>query len=294
MLINSKRLYEYPLLCEYNDDYHKKEFFIGSVDKMKKASKKLSITVRVDIKDKQILTYVKEGYVKPIAHLYSSATKYRDYIELELGENTLEIENKNVDKVLEISHLLVVTKDIENFTNPNFNADYKNFKFKVEAGSIIAVGKVEKVFIEKDINELTKVKSVINIVRGEFEQGFMQVDFLEEKIRITLSNSDFKIYQTYVNNCQAMLHSMIIVPALIYVLDCLKDEQYYHECEDRKWFRVFSKKYESIMGKKFSKENIEEENSLEMIQKLLEGPLENALTMLENQLDKTGGDSDEN
>jgi len=293
MLINSKRLYEYPLLCEYNDDYSKKEYFIGSVEKMRKASRRSYITIQVKIEDKQILKYIKEGYIAPVVHLYSSATKYRDIKTLPLGESVLEIENKNVDKTLEISYLLVVTKDIENFTNPNFNMDYKNCKFKVETGNIVAVGNVEKVFIEKDINELTKVKSVINIVRGNFEKDFMKVDFLEEKIRITLSKSDFQIYQTYINHCQAMLHSMIIVPALIYVFDCLKDDQYYSDCEDKKWFRVLAKKYVAMTGKEFSKENIEAENSIEVIQKLLEMPLQNALTMLETQLDKTGGNADE-
>jgi len=186
MLINSKRLYEYPLLCEYNDDYSKKEYFIGSVEKMRKASRRSYITIQVKIEDKQILKYIKEGDIAPGGHLYSSASKYRDIKTLPLGESVLEIENKNVDKTLEISYLLVVTKDIENFTNPNFNMDYKNCKFKVETGNIVAVGNVEKVFIEKDINELEE--ELKNNNNEELESRISILKYQLEGIEYRLRN----------------------------------------------------------------------------------------------------------
>ena len=46
---------------------------------------------------------------------------------------------------------------------PDFNDDYAGKKFNIEKGSIIAVGETEDVMIEKDIDDLTTVNSIIKI-----------------------------------------------------------------------------------------------------------------------------------
>ena len=124
----------------------------------------------------------------------------------------------------------------QKYLHSNFNKDYKGKYFNLEKGTILAIGKQENIFIEKDINELTKISSIIVVCKGKEKNEPMTVDYIYKK-----------------------------------------------------WYRVISKKASEVIGKEFTIEYIKNCGSFELLQKIFEIPVTDALEMIKNKWDNEGG-----
>ena len=80
---------------------------------------------------------------------------------------------------------------------------------------------------------------------------------------------------------------MIIVPAIMYVLDSLVDVDI-SEYEDKKWYRVLSKKCSDAIKQDFSIDYVKQRGSLELVQKLFDEPLNDGLMELKKLYEQRG------
>ena len=290
MAVISNMQFTYPILCDYKDDYINVKCIAGTTGEMEKSKKYSTIKTFVEITDEKINQFLKDGTAKIITKIYCNTTKYRNIFEIRSGNDQIVLQNKDINKRVELSTFVVLTKNIENYTNSNFNKDYKGKYFNLEKGTILAIGKQENIFIEKDINELTKISSIIVVCKGKENNGPMTVDYSDEKIRITLSEQEFKTYSEYSKHCIPVVNSMIIIPSIMYVLDEIaKDNQDESDYIYKKWYRVISKKASEVLGKEFTIEYIKNCGSLELLQKIFEIPISDALKMIKNKWDNEGG-----
>ena len=162
-------------------------------------------------------------------------------------------------------------------------------KFNIEKGSIVAIGKEETVFFEKDIDDLTKMDSVVKIRDSKTENEPMSVIWDDETIKINLSTSDYETYCRYSEYCVPVVNSMIVIPGLMYVLDQIAFDQIdMDDVRDKKWYRVLSKKISEATGKEFNLNYIQANGSFEIIQKLFDSPIHDAMKEIEI---KYGGES---
>lgn len=282
----NKMNFTYPILCKYNDDYVGSEFTAGTMGAMEKSKRYSKIKTFVEITDPKINKFIDNGTAKIIMKVYCNSTKYRNIFEIKRGIDEIVLQNRDVNNRVELSTFIVITESINNYTNQNFNKDYKGKSFNLEKGSIIAIGKQEKIFIEKDVNDLTKLNSIITICRDDTAEKSMSVDFSDEKIRIKLSAEEYETYSMYSKHCVPIVNSMIIIPAIMYVLDEIaKEEQDESDYIDKKWYRVISKKATELIGKNFTVEYIRNCGSFELVQKMFENPICDALNMIKNKWD---------
>ena len=71
---------------------------------------------------------------------------------------------------------------------------------------------------------------------------------------------------------------MIVIPSIMYVLDQIEDEE---EVMDKKWYRVLSKKISTATGKEFNLNYVKSNGSFEIIQKLFDIPIDDAMKEIE-------------
>lgn len=281
------KLYGYPVLTNYTDDFVGVEFEAGTTGELEIYNSFSKIHFQVLNSDSNLNTLIKENKAKIITNLYCKETKYRKIFELNRGISEIIVDNKEINKNVSINTYIVATENINDYYSENFNNDYSKMKFSISKGNILAFGKEENFFIEKDINEFTKMNSVISIAKNPDNSEEMKVDYSNDKIKILISDKDFNIYSEVSKFETPILLSMIVVPALMYVLDEIsKDDTDIYDIQDKRWYRIICKKTLAITGREFSPELIKNHGSLELIQKLFEFPISTGLNKIKENVDK--------
>lgn len=277
MAKNNNMLFTYPILCNFNDDYKDVTFIAGSTGKMTKTSKKSTIETYVEIGDEKINELLDKKALKIIIKVFCSCTKYRKIFDIQRGMDKIELNNKDINKRVEFTTYIIANETLANYSSSKFNDDYKGKSFYIEKGSVMAIGKEESLFFEKDIDDLTTIKSIIKIRDSKEENVPMKVDW-SDNITISLPTSDYKIYCRYSEYCVPIVNSMIVIPSIMYVLDQIEDEE---EVMDKKWYRVLSKKISTATGKEFNLNYVKSNGSFEIIQKLFDIPIDDAMKEIE-------------
>lgn len=183
-----------------------------------------------------------------------------------------------------ICAFIVAKEEIFDYYNSSFNDDYNGMKFRLQRGNIIAIGGQTNVEITKEIEELSKIPSIFTICRcAEDTDESMKVDIGGEKIAITLCNKSFGNYKMLsgMPSMLPVLHSMLIVPALIYTFETLKSEGI-SEFEDLRWYKSINRtlrKNKLILNS----ELLENIPSFALAQKSLDLPIDRALEALVSQ-----------
>ena len=76
--------------------------------------------------------------------------------------------------------------DLKGFTSPDFHEDYQGIAFDIEAGCVMAVGKMVTVDISKDIDDLANTPSIFNISKNPDESC--------KQMLVDMSSTRQKIY----------------------------------------------------------------------------------------------------
>ena len=275
--------FTYPILSNFNNDFINVNFIAGSNGILEKTKKYSKIKTYVEINDNNINELLDNGKAKIIVKIYCKSTKYREIKEIKRGNDEIQLLNIDINNNVELNTFILANENIKGYSSSNFNLDFKGKRFDIEKGSILAIGKNENLFIEKDIIDLTKLNSVIKISDIEKNNVPMEVEYNEEYIIIYLSSEDCEIYSKYSKYSTSIINSMIIIPALIYVLDEIsKPDIDINEFVNKKWYRVLTKKLSELLGKDFKVEYIRTQGSLKLIQKLFDNLLSDGLKELEN------------
>ena len=277
-------LFTYPVLSNYNDDFINVKFIAGTTGELNKTVKKSIIKTYVEIDDRCINDLIDKEQAEIIVKVYCSTTKFRNVYVINRGNDQIEINNRDINKNVEINTFIISKKEIKKYYSENFNNDYKGAEFEIEKGSILAIGKEENIFFEKDIDDLTKIESIIKVRDIKEENKPMSVDFDGENITVNLSTNEYVRYCTYSEYCIPIVNSMIILPALMNVLNYLIDENVdTAEYKDKKWYRVISKKIAEATGQAFKIEYIRNHGTFEVVQKLFDYPLKDAMAEIERK-----------
>lgn len=282
MAKNDNMLFTYPILCNFNDDYTDTTFIAGSTGKITRTNKKSTIETYVEINDKKINYLLNNNLLKIIIKVFCPCTKYRKIFNIKSGLDKIELNNKDINKRVELTTYLIANETLPDYSSNKFNDDYKGKSFYIEKGSIMAIGKEEDFFFEKDIDDLTTISSIIKIRDCKKENEPMTVEWNDENIKINLSTLDYKIYCRYSEYCIPIVNSMIIIPSIMFVLDQIaSDDNDINDIMDKKWYRVLSKKIGAATGKDFNLNYVKVNGSFEIIQKLFDMPIHDAMKEIE-------------
>lgn len=289
------KLYPYPVLTYYSDDYVGCSF--KSEAEIVQEGYNLKISFLAALDNEELKNLIKIGKAGIAYHAECAQTGFRTaFMTNELVFSKI-IPDKDVCGKLKICPFIVALEDLSNYVNASFNEDYCGYKFQIDAGCVMAVGRQVNFDIEKEASVLANTKSIFVITKDADPNAIdMSIDIGRNKITIKLPEKDYFRYQSMsqAHDVQDTLNSMIIVPTLVYVLSEINhstSEERYENFSSYNW-------YKSIRGamKKHFKKDIDSDvfDSSEIIlfaQRLIESPLSDALEYL--AIGCNGGEEEE-
>lgn len=286
------KLYPYPVLSSYSNDY-KTGSLDTSIDVVHDG-----YDIRIDfisaLTCQSLQECINRGEAKFVYHLECAQTGFRTIIQTDKNIEVYTLSGKDVNGKLQICPFIAAANDLNAFTSPDFHEDYQGISFDIEAGCVMAVGKMVTADISKNIDDLANTPSIFNISKNPDEScKQMLVDMSQRKIVIKLPLSDFYNCKVLSSSPQAqyIINSLTVIPALIYVLEELKAMtlQERSENSDTLWYKVLSKALLTQFDCDIESEEFNNQNCLVLAQKLINNPITDAFKFLTNSFG-TGGD----
>ncbi|WP_430886145.1 hypothetical protein [Fusibacter sp. JL216-2] len=282
MRLRSK-YFTYPVISAENDSYSDCIFNTDVSHEMDGYNVKLKFAI--EFNNKELLDMIENGDAEYVHHIECSQTCYRTSISTKSREMEYLIHNSNVNGKIEVCSFIIARSDLNKYSNSQFSSDYKGFKFDIEKGCILAVGNEFELRINKVKDDLINTSSIFSIAPNLDEMiTDIKVNTLGEKITILLPNRTYGFYNNMKSfmDIQPVMHSMIIIPALMQVFNELKaSRSQLYEYENRRWYRGLRKTCNK-MGIQFDYEGLDNIQSLEVAQKLLDTPIGKSFDYLMN------------
>ncbi len=282
MRIKNNRMFPYPVLSSMYDDYLNCDFTIQLNAIRTKKEVRLEITPI--IKSVTLINLLKSQKCKIVLHLECSKTKYRKVQDLSLTTNYIDIKAPLINQNLEVIAFIIANQDIYNFKSLNneFNPEYGTIGFNIEKYSILAISNQPDISVPKDIYDLSNINSIVSVIPDYDEKNNMTISLTDSKIRISLPSDTYGYYASIgqtENVYTPIIHSLFVLPAIIYALDYLKSLESWIDYESYIWFKVIKKKIEEKY-KVFDKNLIEDVTSVVLAQNLINSPVPLATSTL--------------
>ena len=289
------KLYPYPVLSAFSDDYKNGKFDVA-IDPVRDGYN-LRIDFLATLTSSALTELIRTGSAKYVYHLECSQTGFRTVFQTDKTSSTYPLSSKMINGKLQICPVVVATSDIQNYVSDDFHDDYKGIGFDIEAGCVLAVGKMVTLDISKDIDELANTPSIFSIIRNaDAGCNQMLIDMGQRKIIIKLPLNDYYSYKqlSKTPQAQAILNAITIVPALTYVLEELARIKVEERMEytDLLWYRILSKTLMTQFQVDIESPEYENQHYIQLAQKLINDPLAEAFQMLATEFGTSGEDEE--
>ena len=141
------KLYPYPVLAYYSDDYIDSGFDV--IVDAKHEGYNIRIDFMAEVRNEELERLIAESAAKIIYHLECAQTGFRMALQVDTNEYTYVVSDKDVCGKLQICPFIAAAKDIPAYVNKSFHEDYRGFKFAIEAGCVMAVGRQVNSILKK-------------------------------------------------------------------------------------------------------------------------------------------------
>ncbi len=283
MRVNNK-LFPYPVLCSGIDNYKNNKFEVDL--EVEKEINNIKFKCKVTIEDDKLKELLEEEKVEILYHIECSKTLYRDIYCTKQLIGEIFIEEKKLNGKVDICCFIVAKQNLEAYSNENFNEDYDGASFEILKGQILGFYNIPRIEFIKNVEELSQISSIFSVLKKqEFIDG-MAIELNGDKIKVWLGENEFEQYRIFAKTHQALIHQMLVFPALMYALDMImKDGE--EEYEEYRWFKAIDR---ILVSSKMNltKESIEQNTSYKLAQKLLNIAIHRAFKELNEVRDKEG------
>lgn len=280
MKIRNSRMFSYPVLSNMYDDYKHSSFTIKT--EAQKTRDKLVITITPIIDCQPIIELISNNKAELVVHFECGLTRYRNIGIMHFGANKFEFAGEKLNGNLQIVVFIVAKETINNFNCNLLNDEYGNSTFNIERGSIIGISNQPDVPVPKNIYDLSNINSIVSVIPGDSDDTNMIIEYDDVKIRVKLPEEAFISYSPIgkeVSDRTPILHTMVVIPALIHILDLLAMEDNWVDFEEYLWFKVIKKRCEEKYGV-FDQKIIKEKKSVIIAQELINSPIIEAMNNL--------------
>ena len=246
------KLYPYPLLesCFGQGDYVDSKFNIFVEQKNNGSNIELKFTPVLD--NYGIQELINNGSADFAVHVESTLTSYRKLFRVKDGGLTVQINANDVENNISVCTFIIANKDLNNYRNDKFNEDYDGFSFNIEKGNVLAIGDSYELDINKEKDDIGNIQSIFGLIelKNEKEKD-IKIDVSMEKINIALPKEEFNSFKRLMRapENRAILHSMILIPALMEAIDQMKESVKngeFYNIQNKKWYRSLVKAAENI------------------------------------------------
>ena len=278
------KLFPYPVLCSEIDDYKENRFEV--VFDVIKDIHQIRFQFQAILEDNLLKEMLEQSQVELVYHIECAKTLYRQIHCTKYLQYEVAIDEKQLNGKVDICCFIVATEDIASYCNDNFNEDYKGVSFEILKGNILGFYNLPRMDFTKNTEELSKVSSIFSVIRKEAAEEGMEIELTGDKIKICLGNDAFMQYKNFAkaSDYQSMMHAILIFPSLLYALDMImKDGE--EDYQEYRWFKAIDKML-SASNKSLNKETIEQMTSYKLAQKLLNLPVNRALSNMRHEGDE--------
>lgn len=281
-----RREFPYPVLAYYNDDYPNARFEVDV--EAKNQGVELYLTFNAKLASEDLMELIRKGYAEFSYHIECSRTGYRKVAQTGKTYLRVVLDLRDITGVVEILPVITSKKDLKGYASQEFHSDYEGLHFDIEPGSILAVADPIKISIDKSNQDLGDNESIFSFISNkDLSVRQMIVDYQsEDKILIILPEDVFGSYKILSKNQSnlAVLNSLTIIPALIYVLTSLEAEKDRDEdmsdYEGKRWYRQLRKILKEQFKIDINGDDFYSENKVVLAQKLCQNPLIDAVNTL--------------
>lgn len=268
------KYYPYPVLIKDGEYYTDSNFSVSISQSLDGYNVKIVLEAFLDNQELQNL--IDKRVVSYLYHIECPQTCLRRIVRSNEKKTELLLQDKEVNGEIQICSFIVACETIEKYTNESFAPDFRGWKFNIEKGCVMAIGEEYSIIVNKLRDDFKDTSSIFSIVKDLNPNACnMQVDMGKPKLIISLPEKTYYQYMNIQNNVgiQPVMHQMVIIPALVFVISELKNaKDQLYEYEGLRWYRSLSKACSGI-GISLDPESIENINSLNVAQQLLNNPI---------------------
>lgn len=273
------RLFPYPIFSIDVDDY-KDNYFEADISDIAEKENQLSFTIGIKINNEAVITNIINGNIDVVVHIECSKTSFRTAIKLGKKEKErITISSSKLNGTVEICCFLIAANKFILDSKMGLNEDYKTASFEMKVGTIVGYYNADKIIIEKDTDELLKPSSIFSVVKKKDAELPFEVKLDDSKrIKIILNEETYMQFIPLQNeNCLPIIHGVIVLPALVYTLERLKESHgNLEEYEDKSWFLAIEKQLSNLEIDLYNG-GLESKSSIVVAQQLLQLPVNKAL-----------------
>lgn len=233
------------------------------------------------ISNKHILKKLNNLTIKLALMIECAKTAYRNLFVLKDLDGTIEVPSSSLSSKVEMCCLLLANEDYIIDKQSGISSDYMDTSFKINKGFIVGYDNTYSFIVDKDKEDEFKASSIISVVKKLDLKDYMDIDLdNDNKIKIQLGD---EMYQRFVQiqgqDKLPVVHSMIVLPALVYVIDQIKNKDLRETYSDYYWYRCIDKQLE-VLNIGIDSSAFENKSSLAIAQELLKLPINHALINL--------------
>lgn len=239
------RLFPYPVLSDDFDDYTEGSFSVD-VD-VDHGINEITLSFTINLDNDGIQKLVNRGEAYFAIHIECSKTAYRKMLITSQKTVVFHISTTRINGDIALLGLVVAKVDIAYYKNDKLNSDYQGADVFIPRAGIIAYHNMPKVRVIKNYEELKTSESLFTIVkRAKDNEDIHPIEFElgQERIRILVDENVYSAYIRYSmdDNTQSLLWSLLLMPAVIYMLERLREDgiEAYEETE---WYQKITSSY---------------------------------------------------
>ena len=285
------RLFPYPVLSDDFDDYIEGRFSVD-VD-VEYGINEITLSFSINLENAGIQKLVNRGEAYFAIHIECSKTAYRKMLITSQKRVVFHVAATRINGDITLLGLVIAKRDIAYYKNEKLNSDYQGVDIFIPRAGIIAYQNMPKVRVTKNYEELKTSESLFTVVqRAKDNEDIHPIEFElgQEKVRILV---DENVYSAYIrcsmdDNTQSLLWSLLLMPAVIYMLERLREEgiEIYEETE---WYQKISASY-NAQGIDFADTIANRDASItDIAQEMLRMPVGKAF---DNMRKLTGGETE--
>lgn len=230
--------------------------------------------------DSTLTQHVLAGKARYLLHVECKRTYFRGALLSEKPRFEMSVGGDSLFGLVEVSLLVVATKDLDDYRHPQQHSDYRDSAFNVGIGEplAVAISKSFDAYLEAD--PILRLSSILDIKRGDEDLRVMKVNCHGDRIVIELPSTEYDRYRELRTDprIRGTLATSVVLPALqhsfFYVRTLGSDLEDFKA--DHRWCRVVLSRLER-MGVDIVNASAESGIPLEAAQMLLREPLRRSL-----------------
>lgn len=278
----TNRLYTYPILSPEKNDYFASVFEVAVYHSMSGVSN-LLLQFNISMNNAEINQLIRDGKAEYVIHIECSTTAYRTTLHSSITQIEHYIPIGRVNGKLEIVAFIISKSRISGFRSKDWVDDFEGLYFDFPKASVLGYQNLPALDITKDYEEFSNASSIFLVYKRLTEEAKpMDVDLDSSRIKIGLSSDEYSVYSKFRSKVefQPILNAMIILPALVYVFEELKQEDGIEANQDREWFISLDRAYKKRGINLINEIDDEDKPSIQLAQEAMELPLNSAFSNL--------------